>query len=77
MTTTTKKVDKLGRLVLPADIRKLMGINAFSEINMFFENGTLHITSSKRACKICGAVLHISSTIDVCRVCIQKIKEME
>jgi len=76
MTTISRRVDKLGRLVLPIDIRKQMGIETFTEVKMIFENGVLTITSHIKSCKLCGATLLADTPMSICKKCIQKVKDL-
>jgi AbrB family looped-hinge helix DNA binding protein len=47
VTSTTTRVDSAGRIVLPAQVRKELGLQPGSEVIVRFEDGELHITTRK------------------------------
>lgn len=76
MKTITKKVDNHGRIVLPINVRKAMGLSTDSEITMGLENGVLTIKKSVMSCKLCNSTRDLDRSICVCGNCIKKIKLM-
>lgn len=70
----TKKVDHLGRIVLPMDFRKALGLTTDSKVLITLENEELKIKRNTRICKICNSTHLLDPSIDMCQACIQKIK---
>ena len=76
MKSITRKVDNLGRIVLPIDMRKAMGIGAFSEIVMALDNGALVIKRREKRCKLCSGEGSLHDDFEICSVCIEKVRKL-
>ncbi|MBQ8322132.1 MAG: AbrB/MazE/SpoVT family DNA-binding domain-containing protein [Clostridia bacterium] len=76
MEIITRKIDKLGRIVLPIDFRKNLGLMVGADVVMCIENGVITIKKSDVLCKICNSGRSVSKSICICNSCIQKIKKM-
>ena len=76
MEAITKRIDHLGRIVLPMDFRKALGLSANSEILISLENEGLTIKRNLRVCKMCNSANLLDPSIDMCQACIQKIKSL-
>ena len=76
MRTITKRIDPLGRIVLPMDFRKALGLTTNSEILINLENEELTIKRNFRVCKMCNSAHLLDPMIDMCQACIQKIKSL-
>ncbi len=76
MKSITRKVDNLGRIVLPIDVRRAMGIGASSEIVMALEGGALVIKRSEKRCKLCGGEGSLHDDFEICSVCIEKVRNL-
>lgn len=70
-----RKVDELGRLVLPAEIRLKHGITPKSTINIYEEGGQIILGKSEPSCKLCGDNTAIIEDLHICGECIKKIKQ--
>lgn len=71
-----RKLDKLGRVVVPADYRYRTGIDIGDQIKITEEAGKLIIEKLKPFCKICGSEENINEQYSVCEDCINKIKSI-
>ena len=49
-----RKVDDLGRIVLPAELRKLFGINEGDRLEIFVNEGQIILSKIEETCAICG-----------------------
>ena len=47
---TTRKVDELGRIVLPANVRKILGIEAGSELQIECRNHEIVLKIPENSC---------------------------
>ena len=70
-----RKVDELGRIVLPAEIRLKLGITSNSSIKIYEDNGKILLEKSKPSCKLCGSNEYINTDLHLCCGCISKIKQ--
>ena len=76
MKSITRKIDKLGRIVLPIDFRKSMGLEINSEICMEIDDDEIRLKCAESSCRICGAVIKEKCTLQICAECIRKIKNI-
>ena len=55
-----RQIDKLGRLVLPSDIRKSLGITSgVDSVEFFLDNESVVIRKYRPACVFCGEAENI------------------
>ena len=74
MTQFVRKLDNMGRVVLPAEYRKKTGIE--SEVRITEKDGKIIIEKLAPSCKICGAEENINKEMGICEECIAKIKSL-
>lgn len=72
-----RKVDSLGRVVLPGSFRKSLNIERQDLVEIFIEGNRMILQKFQPACVFCGSAegLMCFQEKNVCRACIQKIKE--
>ena len=75
-TGVVRKVDELGRIVLPIELRKMMDINVKDSVEIFTDNDSIILKKYMPACIFCGDAADVVYFGDkrVCRRCIEKIK---
>lgn len=71
-----RKVDKLGRIVLPMQYRKKLGIVTDDTVIVSLKNDTITVSPTKQLCSLCGRRDIFPSDLSVCSTCIRKIKEL-
>ncbi len=75
-----RQVDQLGRLVIPADIRKALNISEGNDFVEFFidDDNSIVIKKYKSSCVFCHAEEGLISYKDqsVCSSCLNAIKKM-
>lgn len=49
MVSTTSKVDSAGRIVVPAEMRRELGLQPGSEVMVRFQDGEIRVTTRKEA----------------------------
>ena len=78
-TGIVRKIDGLGRIVLPIELRKYMDINTGDDIEIFVENGTIVVSKYTPACLFCGGREGIAEYHEknICRACRQKIAKVK
>lgn len=74
MSGVERKIDKLGRIVLPIEYRKRLCLIENSKVTVSINNDIIFITPSEQKCLICGSLSHLSKTLPLCLNCINKIK---
>ncbi len=76
-TGIVRKVDELGRIVLPMEIRKLMDINIKDPIEIYTDEDRIILAKYHPSCIFCGDaddVIYFCGK-RVCRSCISKLKD--
>ena len=68
-----RRVDKLGRIVIPQELREKYGLTEGAGID-FIDNGDgVTVVLSEGSCRICGAMLKKNSTLPLCDECTERI----
>ena len=72
-----RKVDELGRIVLPVELRRNLKIAERDELEIFVENGRIVLSKHEEACIFCGSSRGLASYLgkSVCQECIRKMNE--
>ena len=76
-TGIVRKVDSLGRIVLPIEIRKILDINEKDSIEIFIDNDQIVLQKYQPACVFCNSVGDIVyfNGKRVCAECIGRLKD--
>ena len=73
----TRKIDSLGRIVLPIELRKEFGIDDRSAIDICVDDNQIILKKSEPSCKICRAIEDLKEikekNIFVCTDCQKNI----
>lgn len=77
-TGIVRRVDDLGRIVIPMELRRTLGIHVKDPMAIFVEGDRIILTKHKNSCAICGA--SDVETVDVkgrpvCEDCVAAIKK--
>lgn len=72
-----RKVDDLGRIVLPIELRRMLDIAERDELEIYIENDHIILQKFEPACIFCGGVRGLVSYREknVCQDCIRKMSE--
>lgn len=76
-TGVVRKVDELGRIVLPKELRTILGINEKDSIEIFTDEDKIILQKYQPACTFCNNAKDIIyfNGKRLCADCIAKIKE--
>ena len=67
-----KKIDKLGRIVIPSELRQKYGLTEGIKIE-FLDNGDgITIKPASPFCKVCRSRISDSTAFPLCEACIAK-----
>jgi len=75
-TGIVRKVDNLGRIVIPMELRRKMDINSGDPVEIYADDGIIILMKYKEACILCGGkegLVEFSGKL-VCRDCIEAVK---
>ena len=72
-----RKVDELGRIVLPIELRRTLDISERDELEIYMENDRIILQKFEPACVFCGSFRNLSSfrRKNVCSECVRKMSE--
>lgn len=72
-----RKVDSLGRIVLPIELRRTMDIAESDEVEIYMENDRIILQKFEQACVFCGSPRGLISfqRKNICQECLKKIRE--
>ena len=72
-----RKVDELGRIVLPIELRRTLDISERDELEIYMENDRIILQKFEPACVFCGSFRNLISfrRKNVCSECIRKMGE--
>lgn len=74
-TGIVRKIDDLGRIVLPAELRRILELDDRAEVEIYTENDTVILRKYKPSCIFCGSQhdLHEYRGHNVCGECIRTL----
>ena len=76
---TVRKVDELGRIVLPIETRKRLGLEAKDPVEIFVEKDRIILKKYEPACIFCGETSGVVAFKEkkICKSCLADIKSCE
>lgn len=75
-TGIVRKVDELGRIVLPIELRRTLNIDIKDSIEIYVENDSIVLKKFEPTCIFCGSNenLKIFHDKNVCEKCLNEMK---
>ena len=73
-TGIVRRIDQLGRIVVPSETRKMLGINEKDPIEIFMDNDSIVLRKYEPACMFCGSADETVRLDDklICKKCIDR-----
>lgn len=74
-TVMVRKIDDLGRIVIPAETRRLFNIHEGDELEITVENGAIQLRKLQAICVFCGSTEDVAEFLGrgICGVCRGKV----
>ncbi|MEG2377316.1 MAG: AbrB/MazE/SpoVT family DNA-binding domain-containing protein [Clostridia bacterium] len=74
-TGITRKIDELGRIVLPIELRRKMGIAEKDSLEIYVEGDSIILKKYEPACIFCGNARNVTTFMDknVCASCAHEL----
>ena len=74
-----RKVDELGRIVLPKELRQILNINVKDPIEIFVEGNTILLKKYEPACLFCGHTNNMMQYMghNICKECAKFLTETD
>jgi transcriptional pleiotropic regulator of transition state genes len=69
------KIDNLGRIVVPINIRKALSITTDTPLQIRRDEGCIVITPLNKTCALCGGEVTDEHNIRLCTACINEVKK--
>lgn len=76
-TGVVRKIDNMGRIVLPKETRKMLGIEVKTPLEIFVDEDYIYLKKYEPACVFCREAkntIHYNGKI-ICENCLAEIKE--
>lgn len=77
-TGIVRKVDELGRIVLPIELRRTLDIEVKDALEIYVDGSQIVLKKYEPACVFCGNatdVIHYKNK-NICKTCIQEMREL-
>ena len=73
-TGIVRKVDELGRIVIPKELRKIFGINEYDPLEIFTEGDTIILRKYRVGCAVCGSMhkVKVVESVSLCSTCVER-----
>lgn len=77
-TGIVRKVDELGRVVIPIELRRTLMIGVKDALEIFVEGDTIILKKYEPSCVFCGQAKHVSNLKgkNICPACIEEIGKL-
>jgi len=77
-TGIVRRIDALGRIVIPVELRRTLGINVHDPLSMRLDGDSVVIERYAASCAICGAEGEMVTVKDraVCADCVAAVKRV-
>ena len=79
-TGITRPLDQLGRVVIPAELRKVLDIPTGTSLEIFTDEDTIILKKYKRGCTLCGDVQEDMTKFkgkELCECCMGDLRSSE
>ena len=78
-TGIVRNIDELGRIVVPKELRKKLGIANTDPVEIYVEGEKIILTKYLPVCHFCGSDESVTEFKEksICRECIKAIKSLE
>ena len=76
-TGIVRRIDELGRVVLPIELRRTLNLEVRDPVEIFIEGDTIVLRKYDAACLFCGTTRELLSYRgkQICRECLRRLRE--
>ena len=73
------RIDELGRIVLPVELRRSMGIEVRDSIEIFVEGDSIILKKYSQSCILCGSDKNLTlfREKNICASCLRQLRAAE
>lgn len=74
-TGITRKIDELGRIVIPIELRRTMGIEERDALEIYVNGDQIILKKYEPACVFCGDAENVTNCLgkNICRACLNDL----
>ena len=74
-----RRIDSLGRFVLPKELRKSLDINQNDYLQIFLDGDSIILKKSQLSCVLCGQTDDLADYRDkkICRACLKELASLK
>ena len=74
-----RKVDELGRVVIPIELRNQFHIAEKDPIDIFVDGSTINLKKYEKSCLFCGNTKKLTTYKDklICTKCLKQLKKLD
>lgn len=72
-----KEIDGLGRVVIPINFRKRLGLKSKDKVIVSIKESVITISAAENRCALCGSKLNHNKKIELCEACIAEVKSIK
>lgn len=78
-TGVVRKVDELGRIVIPMELRKTLDISEGSALGIYIEGDSIILRKYQPACIFCGEAGNVTNFKgkNICKNCLENLKTLK
>ena len=78
-TGIVRRIDELGRVVLPVELRRSMGIEVRDSIEIFVEGDSIILKKYSQSCIFCGSDKNVTPFREknICASCLRQLRAAE
>lgn len=78
-TGIVRKIDELGRIVLPIELRRTLNINIKDSMEIYVEGNKIILSKYEPSCIFCGTGDDVVpfEDVNICKSCAKKIAELK
>ena len=76
MSTIKKKIDSLGRIVLPIEFRESLGMKNNKTVLLTLKEDCICVLSAEQRCALCNSKIDGNFEMRLCCDCITRVKNM-
>ena len=70
-----RKVDELGRIVLPMEFRKSLNIGTGCDVRIDLKDGSIILSPNECVCSVCKTAIPLGTKFNLCENCKAEIKK--
>lgn len=78
-TGIVRRIDELGRVVIPKELRRTMGIENLDPLEIFVDGDKIVLKKYSPGCTLCGSLEDIDHIAGkpICRACVVRIVKLQ